>query len=50
MGRDYVMPEDIKRVVYDVLRHRLILSYDAQAEDREVEDIIEEILESVVLP
>lgn len=50
MGRDYVMPEDIKRVVYDVLRHRLILSYDAQAEDREVEDIIEDILESVVLP
>ncbi len=50
MGRDYVMPEDIKRVVYDVLRHRLILSYDAQAEDREVEEIIEEILESVVLP
>lgn len=50
MGRDHVMPEDIKRVVYDVLRHRLILSYDAQAEDREVEDIIEDILESVVLP
>lgn len=50
MGRDYVMPEDIKRVVYDVLRHRLILSYDAQAEDRKVEDIIEDILESVVLP
>jgi len=49
-GRDHVMPEDIKRVVYDVLRHRLILSYDAQAEDREVEDIIEEILENIVLP
>ncbi len=50
MGREYVMPEDIKRVVYDVLRHRLILSYDAHAEDREVEDIIEDILERVILP
>ncbi|GLI55408.1 ATPase [Propionigenium maris DSM 9537] len=50
MGREYVMPEDIKRVVYDVLRHRLILSYDAHAEDREVEDIIEDILEGVILP
>ncbi len=50
MGREYVMPEDIKRVVYDVLRHRLILSYDAHAEDRQVEDIIEDILEGIILP
>jgi len=49
-GRDYVMPEDIKRVVYDVLRHRIILSYEAQAEDRDVETIIEELIEGVVLP
>ena len=49
-GRDYVMPEDIKRVVYDILRHRIILSYDAQAEDKGIEDIIEKILEEVVLP
>lgn len=49
-GRNYVMPEDIKRVVYDILRHRVILSYDAQAEDKGIEDIIEKILEEVVLP
>lgn len=49
-GREYVMPEDIKRVVYDVLRHRIILSYEAQAEDRSIESIIEDILEGVRLP
>lgn len=49
-GRDYVMPEDIKKVIYDVLRHRLILTYEAEAEEKNVEDIIDDILETVVLP
>lgn len=49
-GRDYVMPEDIKKVIYDTLRHRLILTYEAEAEEKTVEDIIDEILEIVVLP
>lgn len=49
-GRDYVMPEDIKKVIYDVLRHRLILTYEAEAEEKNVEDIIDNILETVVLP
>lgn len=49
-GRDFVMPEDIKRVIYDVLRHRLILTYEAEAEDKTVEDIIDEILKTVILP
>lgn len=48
--RDYVMPEDIKKVIYDVLRHRLILTYEAEAEEKNVEDIIDDILETVVLP
>ncbi|MGL4988429.1 MAG: AAA family ATPase, partial [Cetobacterium sp.] len=39
-GRDFVMPEDIKKVIYDVLRHRLILTYEAEADDKKVEDII----------
>lgn len=49
-GRDFVMPEDIKKVIYDVLRHRIILTYEAEAEEKNVEDIIDEILKNVVLP
>ncbi|WP_448821592.1 AAA family ATPase [Cetobacterium sp.] len=49
-GRDFVMPQDIKKVIYDVLRHRLILTYEAEAEDKNVEDIIDDILKTVILP
>lgn len=49
-GRDFVMPQDIKKVIYDVLRHRLILTYEAEAEDKKVEDIIDDILKTVILP
>jgi len=49
-GRDYVMPDDIKAIVYDVLRHRILLSYEAEAEDITVEKLIEDILEKVNLP
>lgn len=49
-GRDYVVPDDIKAVVYDVLRHRIILSYEAEAEDITSEAMITEILEQVNLP
>lgn len=49
-NRDFIMPEDIKRVIYDVLRHRILLSYEAEAEDKKVEEIIESILDTVVLP
>ncbi|MCJ8342274.1 MAG: hypothetical protein MJH09_05430 [Cetobacterium sp.] len=49
-GREAVMPEDIKAVVYDVLRHRIILTYEAEAEEKTIEDVINEILNSVTLP
>lgn len=49
-GRNHVMPEDIKKVVHDVLRHRLILSYEAEAEEKTVDEIIDDILKKVVLP
>ncbi|WP_130890156.1 MULTISPECIES: MoxR family ATPase [Fusobacterium] len=49
-GRDYVIPQDIKRVIFDVLRHRMILTYEAEAEGKKVEDIITDILEIVELP
>ena len=48
--RDYVLPDDIKAMVYDVLRHRILLSYEAEAEDMTSEEIIAGILEQVNLP
>lgn len=49
-GRDFVIPEDIHDVVYDVLRHRIILSFEAQAEGLKSDDIISGILKMVPLP
>lgn len=46
-GREYVLPEDIKEVAKDVLNHRLILNYEAEAENISTADIIETILNKV---
>ena len=49
-GRDYVIPEDIKALVPEVLRHRLITTYEADAEDISKDDLIERILSAVAIP
>lgn len=49
-GRDFVTPEDIQTVVYDVLRHRVILSFEAQAEGLSADDVIGKLLSLVPLP
>lgn len=49
-GRGYVIPDDIKTVCSDVLRHRIILSYEAEAENVTSEDLINRILENVTVP
>jgi MoxR-like ATPase len=49
-GRGYVIPDDIRDVGYEVLRHRLILTYEAQAEDITPEDVIEKIFMGVEVP
>jgi len=49
-GRTYVSPDDIKAVCYDVLRHRLILTYEAEANDITPESIIRKILDVVEVP
>lgn len=49
-GRDFVTPEDIHAVVYDVLRHRIILSFEAQAEGITADDVITSLLKTVPLP
>ncbi len=49
-GRDYVVPQDVLEVIPDVLRHRLVLSYDALADEVSPEDIITRVLQTVGLP
>jgi len=48
--RGYVIPEDVRAVCHDVLRHRIGLSYEAEAENIKTEDIINEILNTVEVP
>lgn len=49
-GRDYVVPQDVLEVIPDVLRHRLVLSYDALADEVSPDQIIERVLQTVGLP
>ena len=46
-GRGYVTPADVRDVAHDVLRHRIIISYEAEAEGRDTDWIIDRILEAV---
>ncbi|MGF6884548.1 MoxR-like ATPase [Nocardia sp. GAS34] len=49
-GRDYVVPQDVVEVIPDVLRHRLVLSYDALADEVSPDDVIRRVLQTVGLP
>jgi MoxR-like ATPase len=49
-GRGYVTPQDVKSVCMDVLRHRIALTYEAEAEDKTSEDIVRKILEELPVP
>ena len=49
-GRAYVTPEDVKSIGMDVLRHRVILTYEAEAEDMTSEDIVKKIFDHVEVP
>ena len=48
--RGYVIPEDIREVIYDVLRHRIGLTYEAEAENVTTQDVISKIVNSVEVP
>ncbi len=48
--RAYVTPEDIKAIAMDVLRHRVIITYEAEAEEMTSEDVVQRILDSVEVP
>ena len=49
-GRGYVPPFDVKEVAFDVMRHRLVLSYEAQAQEVSADDIILRILNKIPVP
>jgi MoxR-like ATPase len=49
-GRGYVTPQEVKDIAHDVLRHRLILSYEAEAEEIDADAVISRILQAVPVP
>ena len=49
-GRDYALPQDVQDIAPDILRHRLVLSYDALADDIPADHIVARIMQSVPLP
>ncbi len=49
-GRDYALPQDVQDVAADILRHRLVLSYDALADDIPADRIIDRVLATIPLP
>ena len=49
-GRGYVTPQDVKDLAYDALRHRLVLTYEAEADEIAVDDVVSRILDVVPVP
>jgi len=49
-GRAYVTPDDVKAMAHDVLRHRILLSYEAEADGLTVDDVITRVIEQVRTP
>ena len=49
-GRDFVMPEDLRALAPDVLRHRMVLTFEAEAEDVDADQIIQRVLAAVKVP
>ena len=49
-GRGYVTPQDVKSIGLDVLRHRVIISYEAEAEDMAAEDVVQKVFDEIEVP
>ena len=49
-GRGYVVPDDVKQLAPDILRHRIITTFEAEAQDVTSEQIVQRILENVEVP
>jgi MoxR-like ATPase len=49
-GRSYISPHDVKTIAHDVLRHRILVSYEAEAQSKTTDHVIAQILENVPVP
>ncbi len=49
-GRDFVLPEDVHAIAHEVLRHRVLPSYEAEAEGVRIDSVIDRLLDLVPLP
>ena len=49
-GRDYTSPHDVKSIAVDVLRHRVVVTYEAEAENRDADDLVAAVLANVEVP
>jgi len=49
-GRGYITPEDVKAIGHDVLRHRIIVTYEAEAEEKTSDDIVQKIFDTIEVP
>jgi MoxR-like ATPase len=49
-GRGYVIPEDVRAIAKDVLRHRIGLTYEAEAEEMSSDDVVDSLLNKVLVP
>ena len=49
-GREYVLPEDVKAIAPDVLRHRVLTTFEAEAEETTPDDVVRRVLETITVP
>ncbi len=49
-GREYVTPDDVKQVAPDVLRHRVVLTYEAEAEETRADEVVRRVLDGLAVP
>ncbi len=49
-GRGYITPEDVKAIGHDVLRHRVIVTYEAEAEEKTADDIVQKVFDTIEVP
>jgi MoxR-like ATPase len=49
-GRGYVLPEDVSSLAHDVLRHRLVLTYEALADGIDADELLDQVLDAVNMP
>ena len=49
-GRGYVSPQDVKSIGMDILRHRVIVTYEAEAENKASEDVVQAVFDNVEVP